>query len=333
MTHKAQSSRAVSIVGTGSYLPEKILTNQDLAAMVETSDEWIKTRTGISERRIAAPEQATSDMGAEAARRALADAKVAPGDVDAIITATITPDMPFPSTACFIQNLIGAGKAFCFDICAACSGFIYGLETGRQYVANGAAETVLVIASEKLSAVTDWEDRSTCVLFGDGAGAAVLQSKPGERGIISSFMGSDGGLSHLLNLPAGGSRMPASEQTLRDRMHYLKMAGREVFKYAVNSMLCAANHALERSGVEIQDIACIIPHQANMRIIQAIASRLEMPIERFFINLNRYGNMSAASVAVALDEALKTGAAKKGDKVMLLAFGGGFTWAASIVEI
>lgn len=330
--NKAMRLRAVSITGTGSYLPERVLTNADLTKMVDTSDEWITTRTGIKERHIAAKDQASSDLAVEAARRAMAQAGVVPEDLDMILVATVTPDMIFPSTACFVQKALGAVNAACFDLQAACSGFIFALETGRQYIASGSANTVLVIATEKLSCITDWEDRSTCVLFGDGAGAAVLQSCQGKRGILASVMGSDGNLSHLLNLPGGGSRHPASEQTVKDHLHYLKMAGKEVFKYAVNAMLRAANQALEQCGMTIDQVDCIIPHQANVRIIQAISHRLGAPIEKYYLNLSRCGNMSAASVAVALDEATRTGIIHKHDIVLLVAFGGGFTWAATILE-
>lgn len=329
---KQEDWRPVSIVGVGSYLPQRILTNADLAQMVDTSDEWIVTRTGIKERHIAAKEQATSDLAVEAARRALAQAGVAPQELDMILVATITPDMFFPSTSCFVQKALGAANAACFDLQAACSGFLFAMATARQFIATRSAETVLIIGAEKLSCITDWEDRSTCVLFGDGAGAAVLRSRPGERGIISCVMGSDGNLSHLLSMPGGGSRNPASEQTIKDRLHYLKMAGKEVFKHAVNSMLNAANQALEQSHLTIDQMKCIIPHQANVRIVQAIGERLGAPIEKYYINLPHTGNMSAASIPVALDEAVRSGFIRKGDIVLLMAFGGGFTWAASVLE-
>ncbi len=324
--------RSTSIIGTGSYLPERVLTNAELAKMVDTSDEWIVTRTGIKERHIAAKDQATSDLAIEAARRALAQAGVTPQDLDMILVATITPDMFFPSTSCFVQKSLGAVKAACFDLQAACSGFLFALETARQFIGSGSAETILIIGAEKLSCITDWEDRSTCVLFGDGAGAAVLQSRPGMRGVMSCVMGSDGNLSHLLSMPGGGSRNPTSEETIKEHLHYLKMAGKEVFKYAVNSMLHAANQALERSNLTIDQVDCVIPHQANVRIVQAIGARLGAPIEKYYINLSHTGNMSAASIPVALDEAARSGFIHKGDIVLLVAFGGGFTWAASILE-
>jgi len=326
------SLRPVSVVAVGSYVPERIMTNADLARMVDTSDEWITTRTGIKERHIAADSEVTSDLAVKAAQRAMHKAGVSAEAIDLIIVASITPDMPFPSTACFVQEKLKAFKATCFDIQAACSGFIYGLEIARQFVANGTANTALVIGSEKLSCITDWQDRSTCVLFGDGAGAAVVRSRPGSRGIIATSISSDGKLTHLLNLPGGGSIHPTSPQTVKDRLHYLKMAGREVFKYAVNAMVDAANQALKKAGMKIDQVNLIIPHQANMRIIQAIGERLGAPPEKYFINLERYGNMSAASIPVAFDEAVQKGLLKRHDIVLLVAFGGGFTWGATLLE-
>lgn len=326
------SLRPVAIVATGSYVPEKVLTNADLARLVETSDEWITTRTGVRERHIAASNEVTSDLAVKAARRAMQKAGITPDEIDLIIVATITPDMPFPSTACFVQEKLKAFKAFCFDIQAACAGFIYGIEIARQFVANGTANTALVIGSEKLSCITDWQDRSTCVLFGDGAGAAILRSRPGSRGIFSTSLSADGRLTHLLNLPAGGSLHPASQQTLKDRMHYLKMAGKEVFKYAVNTMVDAANTVLKKASMTVADVNLIIPHQANIRIIQAIGERLGAPMNKYFLNLERYGNMSAASIPVALDEALQNGVVKRYDVILLVAFGGGFAWGAALVE-
>lgn len=324
--------KTVSIIGTGSYLPERVLTNQELEKMVDTSDEWILTRTGIRERRIAREDQATSDLGAEAARRALADAGLKAEDVDVIICATITPDMGFPNTGCFIQNQIGASNAFCFDVEAACSGFLYALEVGRSLVETGAVKTALVVAAEKISAILDWQDRNTCVLFGDAAGAAVLQARDVEHGIMASTMGSDGSLAELLMLPGGGSRYPASEQTVKDRLHYMKMAGREVFKHAVNNMVQASKDALAKSGLTIDDIRWIIPHQANLRIINAIGERLGAGPDKLVVNLEKYGNTSAATIIVALDEIARDGRLKKHDKVLLVAFGGGFTWGAVVVE-
>lgn len=326
------SACSVSITGTGSYLPERILTNAELAKMVDTSDEWITTRTGISERHIAAPGEVTSDMSVKAAQRAMQKAGVSADEIDMIIVATITPDMAFPSTSCLVQEKIKAFNAFCFDVQAACSGFIYGLEVARQFLSNGAVKTALVIGSEKLSCITDWEDRSTCVLFGDGSGAAVLQNRAASRGIIATSLSADGRLADLLKLPAGGSLHPASQQTLQDRLHYLKMAGREVFKYAVNAMLDAGNQVLAKASMTINDVDMIIPHQANIRIIQAIGNRLGAPLNKYYVNLEHCGNMSAASVPVAFDEAVSKGLIKRHDIVMLLAFGGGFTWGATLLE-
>lgn len=323
---------SVSITGTGSYLPDRILTNEELEKMVDTSDEWITTRTGIKTRHIASNGQASSDLGVEAAKIALETAKKKPAEVDMIIVASITPDMAFPSTACFVQKAIGAGNAVCFDLSAACSGFLFALETARQFVASGTIDTALVIAAEKLSCITDWEDRGTCVLFGDGAGAAVLERGSGKRGLIASVMLSDGNLGHLLHMPGGGSRNPASERTVRDRLHYIKMTGQEVFKHAVTSMLNASQQALDKSGLTIDQVDCLIPHQANRRIVQAVGSRLGAPIEKYYLNVDRCGNMSAASVAVALDEAVRTGFIKDRDIVLMMAFGGGFTSAATILE-
>jgi 3-oxoacyl-[acyl-carrier-protein] synthase III len=332
MTLKAHHGKAVAITGTGSYLPERVLSNFDLEKMVDTSDEWIVTRTGIRTRRIAREGEAASDMGAAAAKQALAMAGVAAADVDMILVATVTPDMPFPNTACFVQNLIGADNAFCMDLEAACSGFLYGIETARSFMGSGAVRTALVIGSEKLSSVTDWTDRATCVLFGDGAGAAVLQSRPHGRGIMGSVMGSDGSLTGLLKLPGGGSRHPASPQTLADRLHYMKMSGNEVFKHAVRCMCDAAQKVLDKCGLTIQDVNWVIPHQANMRIIRAIADRLDDSFPKFIVNLDRVGNISSASVPVALDEAVRAGRIRRGDIVLCVAFGGGFTWGATVME-
>ncbi len=320
------------IVATGSYVPQRVLTNAELEKMVDTTDEWIVTRTGIRERHIAAPDEATSDMGAEAARRALANAGVAAEEVDLIIVATITPDMGFPNTACFVQAKIGAKNAFCFDIEAACSGFVYGLDLARQYIGTGSARTVLVIGAEKISCITDWSDRSLCVLFGDGAGAAVVQSVPGRNGILASVMRSDGTLSDLLKLPGGGSRHPTSAETLAQGLHYMKMEGRDVFKHAVTCMTDVARRALDRAGLTVDDMDLIIPHQANQRIVSAIGERLGGAPEKYFVNLDRYGNTSAASVILALDEAHRMGRLQRGNRVLLVAFGGGFTWGATVLE-
>jgi len=333
MTDKDDNLKPVRIIGTGSCLPERVLTNADLEKMVETSDEWIRTRTGIRERRIAAEDQSTSDMAAVAAQRALDDAGVSASEIDMIVVATVTPDMPFPATACFVQEKIGAKQAFCFDLEAACSGFLYGVEIARRFLGSGAVRYALVIGAEKLSCVTDWEDRSTCVLFGDGAGAAVLSNGDHGRGIISTTLGSDGALTGLLNIPGGGSRNPTSPQTIEERMHFMKMTGNEVFKHAVRCVCDAGTRVLEDSGMTIDDVTCVIPHQANMRIIRAIANRFGHHCkQKFFVNLERVGNMSAASVPVALDEAARGGVIKNGDIVLFIVFGGGFTWGAALME-
>lgn len=321
------------IVGTGTYLPERVLDNHDLEKMVDTSDEWIRTRTGISERRIAADDEATSDMAAEAALRAIEGAGISAEDIELIIVSTVTPDMMFPSTACFVQGRIGAKNAFCFDLEAACSGFLYALDVARQFLLCGTVKTALVIGAEKLSCVTDWEDRGTCILFGDGAGAVVLRGgNGGGRGIMSSVMGSDGALTDLLMIPGGGSRNPTSVKTLEQRLQYIKMAGREVFKHAVRCMSEAGLKALEKSGLTIEDVDWVIPHQANMRIIKAIGDRLGVGREKVIANVDHVGNTSGASLPLALDEAVRDGRIGKGDIVLFIAFGGGFTWGATVVE-
>lgn len=324
--------RSCSILAVGSYVPARVLTNADLEKMVATSDEWIRTRTGIRERRIAAPDEATSDLAAKAARKALANAGLAPEAVDLIITATVTPDMPFPSTACLVQEKIGARRAAAFDIEAACSGFIYGLEIGQQFVMSRTCETVLVIGAEKLSSIVDWTDRNTCVLFGDGAGAAVLQHRPGAHGLLTTCLGSDGSKGNVLCVPGGGSRLPSSIETVQARQHFIRMDGRETFKNAVQAMYAAAREALDRCQLDVSRLACIIPHQANRRIIDAVAERLGARPEQLFINVDRYGNTSAASVAIALDEAVSAGRIRRGDLILLVVFGAGFTWGAAIIE-
>jgi 3-oxoacyl-[acyl-carrier-protein] synthase-3 len=324
--------RNVGIVGTGAYLPERILSNAELESMVDTSDEWIQTRTGIRERRIAADDEATSDLGARAAQAALDAAGVDAADVDMIIVATVTPDMPFPSTACLIQEKIQATKAFCFDIEAACSGFVYSLDVGRRYVASGGGDVALVIGAEKLSGVTDWGDRSTCVLFGDGAGAVVLRASESSRGIMASVAGSDGSLADLLSIPGGGSRIPASAESIKNGQHFMKMAGNEVFKHAVRCMSDAAEKVMSQCEMTIDDVDWIIPHQANARIINAIGTRLGADKDKVIVNLDVVGNMSGASVPVALDTAVRAGKVKPGDIIMFVAFGGGFTWGATLME-
>lgn len=330
--HPPTDPLRVSIAGTGSHVPERILTNEDLAGMVDTTDEWILTRTGMRERRIAADHEASSDLGTEAARRALADAGAEADEVDLLIVSTVTPDFPLPNTACVVQQRIGASRAACMSLEAACSGFVYALEVGRHFIAGGAARTVLVIGAEKLSSITDWQDRSTCVLFGDGAAAAVIRRSGSGRGILATVLGADGSLGSLLQVPAGGSRLPASERTVRERLHTIKMNGREVFKHAVTKMTRAARSALSRAGLAARDIRWVVPHQANIRIIQAISERMNIPMDRFVVNVEKYGNTSCASVGIALDEAARDGRIRPGDRVLLLVFGAGFTWGAMIVE-
>jgi 3-oxoacyl-[acyl-carrier-protein] synthase-3 len=309
------------------------MSNRDLEELVDTSDEWIFSRTGIRERRLAADDESTSVLAARAAEAALERAGVRADELEMILVATITPDMLFPSTACLVQDLIGAKNAVCMDIEAACSGFLYVLETARQYIATGSMDRVLVIGAEKLSSFIDWTDRTTCVLFGDGAGAAVLGPQDSGRGIMASVMGSDGGLAHLLRIPGGGSRRPPSREMIDRGDHYLRMEGREVFKHAVRCMCDASQRVLEKVGMTMDDVACVIPHQANMRIMKAVAARLDVPIDRFYLNVEQYGNMSAASAAVALDEAIRKGVVKPSDIVLMVVFGGGFTWGATLLEL
>ncbi len=327
-----RTQRTVSIVGTGSYLPERVLTNEDISKIVETSDEWITSRTGIRERRIAAKDELTSDMATKAALAALEQAKVEPKEIDLILVATATPDMLFPATACFVQKKIGANKAACLDIAAACAGFLFGIEIAQQFITSGTYDTVLVIGAEKLSSITNWTDRNTCVLFGDGAGAALLQHRGRAHGVISSHIGSDGNYSDILFMPGGGSRTPITAENAHLHLATIHMTGKEVYKQAVIAMLDASRKALEKAGLTTEDIACVIPHQANLRIIDAIADRLKIPREKVFVNLEKYGNTSAAAVAIALDEANRSGRIKHGDYVLMVVFGGGLTWASTIVE-
>ena len=325
--------RTVSLVGVGSYAPEKILTNAELEKMVNTTDAWITERTGIKERRIAERTQDTSDLGVIAAQRAIADAKISPEHIDLIIVATATPDMPFPSTACWIQKKIGATRAAAFDITAACSGFLYALSIGQQFVQTGTYETVLVIGAEKLSSITNWQDRNTCVLFGDASGAAILQHRAGYPNLLMTHLWSDGRQTEILKLSAGGTHHPASQETIAQGMHYMEMSGREVFKIAIIKMTEAILTTLKSCNLSIEDITCIIPHQANIRIIQTIAEKLNLPLERFYINIHQYGNTSSASIPLALDHVMHSDRLKKGDKVLLVAFGSGLTWACTILSI
>lgn len=323
--------RNACVLGTGSFLPERILPNAELETMVDTSDHWIVTRTGMRERRIAGADQATSDLAAGAAISAMLNSGITPDEVELLLVATCTPDMQIPSTACFVQDKTGMTRAACIDVEAACSGFLAALEIGRQFIQSGSMERVMVIGAEKMSSITDWEDRSTCVLFGDGAGAAVLG--PGEgRGIIHTRMGAEGALADLLKVPGGGSRHPATPDTLAQRMHFMKMSGQEVFKHAVAHMARTAEQVLEESGLRIGDIRYIIPHQANARIIKAVGQRLGAAESQVYVNVDKYGNTSAASVILALDEASRSGVLTPGDKLMFVVFGAGFTWGAMIME-
>jgi 3-oxoacyl-[acyl-carrier-protein] synthase-3 len=321
----------VGIIGVGAYLPAKILSNADLEKMVDTSDEWITTRTGIKERRLVGPNEAASDLAIKAAQQALKDARLEPEDLDLIIIATITPDMQFPSTACILQNGLGAKNAICFDISAACAGFVYAAVIAQQFIAKGSCKNALIIGSEVMSSVTDWQDRNTCVLFGDGAGAAVLAPVK-SGGILSGYLGSDGSQVSLLLMPAGGSRQPATHQTVDNRLHYVKMQGNELFKLAVKIMSQAAQVALKQAGLGCSDVDLVIPHQANIRILMAVAKKLGLPKEKIYLNIEKYGNMSSASTAVALCEAVREGRIKKGDVVLLDAFGAGLVWGACVIE-
>jgi 3-oxoacyl-[acyl-carrier-protein] synthase III len=324
--------RTCAFAAVGAYVPEKILTNADLEKMVDTSDEWITSRTGIQQRRIASAGEYTSDMAAKAARLAMERAGVTGEEIDLIIVATITPDMMFPSTACLVQQKIGARRAAAFDIEAACSGFIYALEIAQQFIASHTYNTVLVIGAEKLSSIIDWKDRNTCVLFGDGAGAAILQSRGDTHGLLTACMGADGSKGELLSMPAGGSRQPATIDSVNARLHYLRMDGKETFKSAVNAMYQASQEALRRCEIDISQIKLVIPHQANRRIIDAVGERLGARPDQVFVNLHKFGNTSAASVAIALDEAVTTGLIQRGDLVLLVVFGAGLTWGAAVIQ-
>ncbi len=327
-------TQSTVILGTGSYAPERILTNEDLSKMVDTSDEWIRARSGIRERRIAGPEEATSDLAVEAARRALQDSGVSPGEIDLIVLATVTPDYPMPSTSCIVQHKLGIPTtAACFDINAACSGFIYALDTGCAMLSSGRYKKALIIGAEKLSSVVDWQDRGTCMLFGDGAGAVVVGlSETAGVGLIGTKLGALGEDTDLLFIPAGGSRMPTSAESIARGDQFIKMKGKEVFKLAVRVMEEAARDILEQHGLAAHQIDLVIPHQANLRIIDAIAQYLELPVERFFVNVDRYGNTSAASIPIAMDEARRSGRIKKGDLTLLVAFGAGLTYGSALIR-
>lgn len=323
--------RAVGILGTGKYVPEKILTNSDLEKMVDTNDEWIVSRTGIKERHIAAPEQATSDLAYEAAIKALESAGMTADQLDLIIVATVTPDTFFPSTACILQEKLGAKKAAAFDLSAACSGFVYSLATATNFIKTGMYNNALIIGADCLSRITDYTDRNTCVLFGDGAGAVVIGEVPEGRGFLSFDLGAEGSGGHLLNLAAGGSREPASSATIEDKKHYIYMNGREVFKFAVRVMGSATEAVMAKAGKTKEEIDLFVPHQANIRIIQSAMNRLDLPPEKCVINVDKYANTSAASIPLALVEAAEQGRMKEGDTVLMVGFGGGLTWGACVL--
>jgi 3-oxoacyl-[acyl-carrier-protein] synthase-3 len=322
-----------AILGTGRCLPDRVLTNEDLEAMVETNDEWIVGRTGIRQRRVVADGETTSTLAARAGRAACESAGVDPAEIELVLVATITPDMFFPSTACLVQQQLGMRNAGAFDLLAACSGFVYALSTGASFIESGRYQRVLVIGAETLSKVVDYQDRTTCILFGDGAGAIVLGAEQGGRGVLYSRLAADGRGAELMNIPAGGSRMPASAETVAERLHFMKIRGREVFKFAVNSMVQLIEESLERCRLSSDDVALVIPHQVNERIIEAAMKKLELPREKYFVNIDRYGNTSAASIPIALDEARREGLLQEGDHVVMVAFGGGLTWASSVVRL
>ncbi|HUO76645.1 MAG TPA: beta-ketoacyl-ACP synthase III [Thermodesulfovibrionales bacterium] len=320
------------IIGTGSYVPERILRNADLEGLVDTSDEWIVERTGIRERRIANEKQAASDLAYEASKAALKSAGLKARDMDLIIVASVSGDMPLPATACFLQDKLDAKRAAAFDVNAACSGFIYALSVADAFIRSGTYRRVLVVGAEVLSKFTDWEDRTTCVLFGDGAGAVILDATEGDRGVLSVKIHSDGSMWDLLHAPGGGSRTPASKETVRKRMHFIKMKGNETFKVAVRTLESLVIETLKENKLKSSDLSFLIPHQANLRIIQATAKRLNLPMEKVIINLDRFGNTSAASIPIALDETVRAGRVRNGDYILLEAFGGGLTWASALIK-
>ncbi len=328
------ASKSTVILGTGHYAPARILTNEELAKTVETSDEWIRTRSGIRERRIAAPGESTSDMAVAAGRAALADAGLTAADIDLLIVATVTPDLPLPACACIIQHKLGIPThAACFDLNAACSGFIYSLDTASAMIGSGRYRHALVIGADKLSAIVDWKERTTCVLFGDGAGAVVLGgSDEPDRGVIGARLGAYGDSVDLLNIPKGGSDNPATPESIAAGEHFMKMKGKEVFKLAVRAMDETARDILEQHHLRADQISLVIPHQANLRIIEAVSQYLELPMDRFVVNVDRFGNTSAASVPIALDEARKAGRIKPGDLLLLVAFGAGLTYGSALIR-
>ena len=330
----SSQTQSVTILGTGSYAPANVVTNDDMAKIVDTSDEWIRTRSGIGARHFAAENEYTSDMAGIAAERAIEAAGIDRSEIDLIIVATMTPDMPFPSTACLVQSKLGLPNVTTFDMQAACSGFVYALSVANSMLLSGNFNKALVIGAEKMSGILDFEDRTTCVLFGDGAGAAVLSSDTTAEkvGVLGAISGADGSNPSLLQQPAGGSALPASAETLANRQHFLKMNGKEIFKSAVRVMGQASTDIIEQQGYTPEDLSLVIPHQANMRIIDSLAKRLKIPMDKFHNNLDRYGNTSAASVPIALDEAYRAGRIQSGDLILLVAFGAGLTWAASLIK-
>lgn len=325
------ASRGVKIAGIGKYLPEKVMTNTDLEKIIDTSDEWIKTRSGIGARRIVAEGEATSDLAARAAEAALKSAGVTAEEIELIIVGTFSPDFMFPSTACIVQDKIGAKNAGAFDLQAACSGFVYALSVGAQFISSGTMKNVLVIGAEAVSRILDWEDRSTCVLFGDGAGAAVLQPSE-ENSLLSFCLGSDGSGGCHLDMPAGGSKLPASHATVDSRQHFLKMNGKEIFKFAVKIIGEASEKALDKAGLTFADVDIFIPHQANIRIIKSAAQKFGISMDKVVVNLDKYGNTSAATVPIALEEAVKEGRIQKGSVVLMVGFGAGLTWGSAVLR-
>ena len=325
------SSKRIGVVGVGMHVPTKVLTNFDLEKMVETSDEWIQSRTGIRERRIAEPGTATSDLAVEAAKHALKQAGLTPKDIDLLLVATTSPDMLFPSAACLVQNRLGAQQAVCFDLSAACSGSVFAMITAQQYLAMGRYKRALVVGAEVLSSFVDWTDRSTCVLFGDGAGACVM-TPVSRGGILATDMGSDGSAAELLYMPGGGSKHPPSHASVDQRLHFLRMNGTEIFKLAVRRMADSAQAVMTQAGLKAEEVECFIPHQANIRIIEAVAKRAGVPMEKVFVNVDRYGNTSAASNLIALYEAVQGGTIARGDHVVLVAFGAGLTWGSILLQ-
>lgn len=326
------NNKKISIVGTGSFLPEKVLTNRDLQKMVDTNDEWIRQRTGIVERRINKKGLSTSDLATEAARAALDNAHLSPEDLDIIIVGTVTPDCLTPSTACYIQHKLGARQIAAFDLSAACSGFLYALVIGWNFIAANSCRTALIIGAETLTSVTDYTDRKTCILFGDGAGAVILQPQDQGHELLYHSLAADGSGADLMIIPAGGSKIPTTPKTIEEHLHFLKIKGREVYKIAVLKIVEEVNDALAKCNLTIDDLSLIIPHQMNLRILEASAERLGISMDKVFVNIDKYGNTSSATIPIAFDEAVHAGRLKKGDIVVLVAFGGGLTWASTVIR-